>query len=388
MRKMKLNQQALRRTASRTPVDNRIFKPAALARAIAGVFVSAALIGGHGQAWALETDEATFKLMRAGEGSGEVMPLLPSIPSGDPRITLNGLAFKEYKAIFDEDGSLIDQTNIVTSLTFAPTYRNTGFELQAFKFDIGGAYFTTNTSTQKYALPNLMDMTFIAGTEPIFIAQTVDFNNSRNGTIYFEGGSIDSASAFKTLDGGGIRITNSGNGTIVIKGSATSQACGITTLSSVSEKDSLSSTKDGVYNNGNGAIQILGGDFEGAAGIDIFSTAISKPIDESPRPRIVNEENATLIIQGGSVKSAVGMRNFSNHNYIKWSTNAELAHVVNFGTAIIQGGHGLNSYGIQSFATDGGKAEVGNVGDRYDSTYGDANMTISGGYGQGSAGIY
>ena len=40
MRKMKLNQKALRRTASGTPVDNRIFKPAALAKAIAGVFVA------------------------------------------------------------------------------------------------------------------------------------------------------------------------------------------------------------------------------------------------------------------------------------------------------------------------------------------------------------
>ena len=45
MRKMKLNQKALRRTASRMPVDNRIFKPAALARAIAGVFVCGALSG-------------------------------------------------------------------------------------------------------------------------------------------------------------------------------------------------------------------------------------------------------------------------------------------------------------------------------------------------------
>ena len=46
MRKMKLNQKALRRTASGMRVDHRIFKPAALAKAIAGVFVFGALSGG------------------------------------------------------------------------------------------------------------------------------------------------------------------------------------------------------------------------------------------------------------------------------------------------------------------------------------------------------
>lgn len=50
MRKMKLNQKALRRTASRTPVDNRIFKPAALAKAIAGVFVCGVLTTGEANA--------------------------------------------------------------------------------------------------------------------------------------------------------------------------------------------------------------------------------------------------------------------------------------------------------------------------------------------------
>ena len=50
MRKMKLNQKALRRTASGTPVDHRIFKPAALAKAIAGVFVCGVLTTGDANA--------------------------------------------------------------------------------------------------------------------------------------------------------------------------------------------------------------------------------------------------------------------------------------------------------------------------------------------------
>lgn len=50
MRKMKLNQKALRRTASGTPVDNRIFKPTALAKAIAGVFVCGVLTTGDANA--------------------------------------------------------------------------------------------------------------------------------------------------------------------------------------------------------------------------------------------------------------------------------------------------------------------------------------------------
>ena len=50
MRKMKLNQNALRRTASGTPVDNRIFKPTALAKAIAGVFVCGVLTTGDANA--------------------------------------------------------------------------------------------------------------------------------------------------------------------------------------------------------------------------------------------------------------------------------------------------------------------------------------------------
>lgn len=49
------------------PVDHRIFKPAALSKAIASVFVCGALVGTCGQAWALEADDATFKLMRTGE---------------------------------------------------------------------------------------------------------------------------------------------------------------------------------------------------------------------------------------------------------------------------------------------------------------------------------
>ena len=47
---MKLNQKALRRTASGTPVDNRIFKPTALAKAIAGVFVCGVLTTGEANA--------------------------------------------------------------------------------------------------------------------------------------------------------------------------------------------------------------------------------------------------------------------------------------------------------------------------------------------------
>lgn len=50
MRKMKLNQKALRRTASGTPVDHRIFKPTALAKAIAGVFVCGVLTTGDANA--------------------------------------------------------------------------------------------------------------------------------------------------------------------------------------------------------------------------------------------------------------------------------------------------------------------------------------------------
>lgn len=365
MRKMKLNQQALRRTASRAPVNNRIFKPAALSKAIAGVFVCGALVGASGQACALEVNEAEFALLQTAADSGEVMPLAPSYTGTGERVTLNGLLFNEYKTECDPlSSNCVDQTNTLTALTFDPTYRVAMFEQATFTFDIAGQWFTSDESAFQYALPNLKDMTFKAGNEAIFMSLAANggrgsFVNSRDGTILFEGGTSAGVHVWDYLaNGGDATVENSGGGTLIFRGGSAAGAHGLYV---------------GVREGGNFTLtNSLGGTviFEGGYGDHSYgiATVVYGSVVASP----VIRNGGNLTISGGTGYSSQGISTlFADGGQGSVSNQGE-------GDMTIIGGSGQSAMGIGAFVN--GAGAVG----RIDNT---ANLTIQGGTGPSAAGI-
>lgn len=290
MRKMKLNQQALRRTASRAPVNNRIFKPAALSKAIAGVFVCGALVGTCGQAWALEADDATFKLMRTGEVGGEVMPAVASICSGPDgcHFSLNGAMFAEITGNTGTDTLTFDH--------MAPT----SYREPTWDFDIRNATFTSDGGGS-YTLPNLKNMYFVAKDQTIFTSLAADggtgsFVNSRDGTILFEGGTSAGVHAWTYLAyGGTATVENSGGGTLIFRGGSATDADGLAFGASNGGHITVTNSAGGTV------IFEGGGSAPGISSFVMFPGAVGR-IDNS----------GTMLIRGGTGLSAAGIW-FFNH---------------------------------------------------------------------------
>lgn len=317
------------------PVDHRIFKPAALSKAIASVFVCGALVGTCGQAWALEADDATFKLMRTGEVGGEVMPAMASICSG-----LDGCQFSLNGAMFAE---ITDNTGTDT-LTFdhmAPT----SYREPTWNFDIRNATFTSDGGGS-YTLPNLKNMYFVAKDQTIFTSLAADggtgsFVNSRDGTILLEGGSSAGVHAWDYLaNGGAATVENSGGGTLIFRGGSATDAHGL---------------------------------YVGVRKGGIFT--------------LTNSLGGTVIFEGGFGDHANGAM------ALKKYSESQL-YLSNMGTLIVRGGSGLNSYGIKHVALD---THMGDPDYSPDNEFspvdlgGDWNkgtIDIRGGVGESASGIY
>ena len=129
---------------SRKPLH---FKPAALAKAIAGVFVSSAMIGGYGQAWAIEINEQMNLLPRIhiqSEGAVRTEEILQSSKATGSKLSLNGAVFVETDSQLNTD-----------TLTF--DYVSNSGQISNWNFTVGSTPVTTTTG-KTINLPNLKNI--------------------------------------------------------------------------------------------------------------------------------------------------------------------------------------------------------------------------------------
>ena len=353
MQKTNLNKKALRRTARRAQ-ERRIFKPGALAKAIASVFVCGALSGNVVGApivvsALIEIGGVYFRATHLDFGNGNV--------KWDGPVTFDG-----------SSSSLPTTWSFKTSEAFA------NFEADANDIDLTGAHWKSLASGGSGSFVNDTDKT----------VKFVGVKNSSSDYLLKELAADDSSES--RSEGS---IVNSGKGVLEFVGDT---GYSIYAFSSVNNKKSrgLLVNKQGgeitIYGNGYPAIGFCtNGTIENEGNLFVLGGGI-RNLGELGRggqlatTNIINHSTGVLKFQGSNLKPAVGTGLTSG--YWAWTTGTHVT-IDNDGTFEILGGEGDGEYGIETVVSRDNNGCTGqNV-----LMVNDGSMKIEAGSNQGSAAI-
>ena len=353
MQKTNLNKKALRRTARRAQ-ERRTFKPAALAKAMAGVFVCGALSGNVVGApiavtTLIEIGGVSFSATHLDFGNGDV--------KWDGPVTFDG-----------------SSSSLPTTWSFKTSEAFTNFEAGANDIDLTGAHWKSLASGGSGSFVNDTDKT----------VKFVGVKNSSSDYLLKELAADDSSES--RSEGS---IVNSGKGVLEFVGDT---GYSIYAFSSVNNKKSrgLLVNKQGgeitIYGNSYPAIGFCtNGTIENEGNLFVFGGGI-RNLGEPGRggqlatTNIINHSTGVLKFQGSNLKPAVGTGLTSG--YWAWTTGTHVT-IDNDGTFEILGGEGDGEYGIETVVSRDNNGCTGqNV-----LMVNDGLMKIEAGSNQGSAAI-
>ena len=309
------------------------------------------MIGGYGQAWAIEINGQMNLLPRIhiqSEGAVRTEEILQSSKATGSKLSLNGAVFVETDSQLNTD-----------TLTF--DYVSNSGQISNWNFTVGSTPVTTTTG-KTINLPNLKNINFIAKSTIFrslaYNSGTGSFVNPKDGKILFEGDNY----VWSTLaNGGTATVRNSGGGTLSFNdGAVNCAAC-------FGGKLILTNSKGGTINIGGrtnpssstlNGIQFLvdGKDsvglLENAGTLNILGSsnvdAISFWASNGGQLTLSNLQGGIVNIQGNSIQGASTVVHGSS----------SIAKFDNSGTLNILGGAG--GYTIVYGAIDGGQFLLSN----------------------------
>ena len=361
MRKMKLNQKALRKTASGTPVDNRIFKPAALAKAIAGVLVCGVLTTGEANAvggfWDVSINVGGYQLSAEFCTREEICGYVgydgafrsPTLVASEAPSTWS---FKTSEAFgnLSEGGNDIDLTG-----AYWKTIANGGEGSFVNDTDHTVKFVGTKNATAKtYSLIDQLAIDNSDGTGGY--GQIV---NSGNGTLELVGSTGYAIRAISSIDNKKSRgaLVNEKGGTVNIYGIGTSDAIYFCTNGTIDNAGTLTVLGDGIYALGEpGAASVLA------------------------QTHIINHSSGVMKIQGSNSRPAVQVG--LTQGYWAWTTGIHV-DIQNEGLFEILGGSSDGEYGIETIVKRG---ESGCTQQNF-KIINDGVLKIKAGVSQGSSAI-
>ena len=359
MQKTNLNKKALRRTARRAQ-ERRTFKPAALAKAMAGVFVCGALIPevwavpGN---WPVSIEIGGYNLTATYDSRGALLGYVgydgafrsPTLVASEAPTTWS---FKTSEAFenLSEGGNDIDLTG-----AYWKTIANGGEGSFVNDTDHTVKFVGTKNATAKtYSLIDQLAIDNPDGTGGY--GQIV---NSGNGTLELVGSTGYAIRAISSIDNKKSRgaLVNEKGGTVNIYGMGTSDAIYFCTNGTIDNAGTLTVLGDGIYALGEpGAASVLA------------------------QTHIINHSSGVMKIQGSNSRPAVQVG--LTQGYWAWTTGIHV-DIQNEGLFEILGGSSDGEYGIETIVKRG---ESGCTQQNF-KIINDGVLKIKAGVSQGSSAI-
>ena len=359
MQKTNLNKKALRRTARRAQ-ERRTFKPAALAKAMAGVFVCGALIPevwavpGN---WPVSIEIGGYNLTATYDSRGALLGYVgydgafrsPTLVASEAPTTWS---FKTSEAFenLSEGGNDIDLTG-----AYWKTIANGGEGSFVNDTDHTVKFVGTKNATAKtYSLIDQLAIDNPDGTGGY--GQIV---NSGNGTLELVGSTGYAIRAISPIDNKKSRgaLVNEKGGTVNIYGMGTSDAIYFCTNGTIDNAGTLTVLGDGIYALGEpGAASVLA------------------------QTHIINHSSGVMKIQGSNSRPAVQVG--LTQGYWAWTTGIHV-DIQNEGLFEILGGSSDGEYGIETIVKRG---ESGCTQQNF-KIINDGVLKIKAGVSQGSSAI-
>ena len=359
MQKTNLNKKALRRTARRAQ-ERRTFKPAALAKAMAGVFVCGALIPevwavpGN---WPVSIEIGGYNLTATYDSRGALLGYVgydgafrsPTLVASEAPTTWS---FKTSEAFgnLSEDGNDIDLTG-----AYWKTIANGGEGSFVNDTDHTVKFVGTKNATAKtYYLIDQLAIDNSDGTGGY--GQIV---NSGNGTLELVGNTGYAIRAISSIDNKKSRgaLVNEKGGTVNIYGMGTSDAIYFCTNGTIDNAGTLTVLGDGIYALGEpGAASVLA------------------------QTHIINHSSGVMKIQGSNSRPAVQVG--LTQGYWAWTTGIHV-DIQNEGLFEILGGSSDGEYGIETIV----KRDESGCTQQNFKIINDGVLKIKAGVSQGSSAI-